>query len=83
MMYEQPNLLLKILDKLTTILTEYLELQLKHGADILMIFDTWGGILPYSKYQEFSLDFNQKIITSLNQLNTPNIFFFEGGIQPY
>ena len=54
----------KILDKLTAILTEYLELQLKHGADILMIFDTWGGILPYSKYQEFSLDFNQKIITS-------------------
>ena len=78
MMYEQPNLLLKILDKLTAILTEYLELQLKHGADILMIFDTWGGILPYSKYQEFSLDFNQKIITSLNQLNTPNIFFSKG-----
>lgn len=78
MMYDQPNLLLKILDKLTSILTEYLKLQLKYGADVLMIFDTWGGILPYPRYREFSLEFNQKIISSLNQLNIPNIFFSKG-----
>ena len=78
MMYDQPNLLLKILDKLTSIVTEYLILQQKYGSDIVMIFDTWGGILPYPKYREFSLEFNRKIITSLKKLDIPNIFFSKG-----
>ena len=78
MMYDRPVLLLELLEKLSIILTEYLKLQVKYGADALMIFDTWGGILPYSKYEEFSLNFNKNIIASLNNAKIPNIFFSKG-----
>ncbi len=75
MMYCNPTLLLNILDDLTKIVTDYLILQQKHGADILMIFDTWGGILPFQNFNYFSLQFNKRIIDNLNQKGILNIIF--------
>ncbi|MDB6096112.1 MAG: hemE [Francisellaceae bacterium] len=69
MLYKDPDLLKQLLQHLTTTTIDYLNAQVKAGADCLMIFDTWGGILDKENYLKFSLKYMQDIITGLkNQL---------------
>ena len=79
LMIDQPNTLHLLLSKLTTIIKEYLLEQIKAGADIVQIFDTWGGILSPDNYQEFSLNYMQEIVNFLNahpaSKATPTILF--------
>ena len=55
LMYSQPDLLKSLLDKLVAETIEYLSMQVDAGADILQLFDSWGGILASNMYDEFSL----------------------------
>ena len=60
---------------------EYLKAQIHAGADVLMVFDTWGGVLTQSAYQRFSLAPMTKIVRQINKSNpeTPVILFTKGG----
>lgn len=62
MLYREPVLLAQLLDKLTAVTCAYLGEQVKHGAQALMLFDTWGGVLNPACYQAFSLNYMQQII---------------------
>ncbi len=55
MMYAEPQALHALLDKLAKSVTLYLNAQIKAGAQSVMIFDTWGGVLTGRDYQQFSL----------------------------
>ncbi len=48
-----------------------------------MIFDSWGGILPYNDYLEFSFSYLKKIVEKVHKMNLnkviPNIVFTKGG----
>jgi uroporphyrinogen decarboxylase len=65
MMYSDPSTLHLLLDKLADSVTEYLNAQVKAGAQSLMIFDTWGGVLTPRDYNEFSLQYMHKIVDGL------------------
>lgn len=65
MMFSEPATMHKLLDKLAHSVTEYLNAQIKAGAQTVMIFDTWGGILTPRDYQEFSLAYMKQIISGL------------------
>ena len=65
LMFEQPLLMHKLLDKLVQAITAYLNAQIKAGAQAIMIFDTWGGILTTRDYLEFSLRPMQRILEGL------------------
>ncbi len=78
MMYQNPALLHSLLDLLTGNVVEYLLGQISAGADAVMIFDTWGGMLSREKYQAFSLHYMQKIIEKLPR-EVPTILFTKGG----
>lgn len=54
-MYADPQALHALLDKLAKSVTLYLNAQIKAGAQAVMIFDTWGGVLTGRDYQQFSL----------------------------
>lgn len=54
MMYADPQALHLLLDKLAKSVTLYLNAQIKAGAQSVMIFDTWGGVLTGRDYQQFS-----------------------------
>lgn len=54
MMYAEPQALHTLLDKLAKSVTLYLNAQIKAGAQSVMIFDTWGGVLTGRDYQQFS-----------------------------
>jgi uroporphyrinogen decarboxylase len=65
MMYSDPITLHHLLDILADSIIEYLNAQIESGAQALMIFDTWGGVLSPRDYQEFSLNYMQKIVNGL------------------
>jgi len=67
MLYLRPDLLHKILSVNTVAVTDYLNAQIEAGAEIVMIFDTWGGMLSHAAYHEFSLAYMQKIVAGLKR----------------
>lgn len=64
-MYNHPELMHQLLDKLAQTVTAYLNAQIAAGAQAVQIFDTWGGILSTGAYQAFSLAYMKKIIAGL------------------
>ena len=85
MMFDRPDLMHKLLDTTADSVISYLNAQVEAGAQALMIFDTWGGILTPRDYKEFSLRYMEKIVQSLNRENdgrrVPVILFTKGGGQ--
>ena len=83
MMFSRPDLLDHILEINVQSIANYLIEQVKAGAQALMIFDTWGGLLPDGWYQRMSLAAMQKVITLLPREHEgrkiPIIVFTKGG----
>jgi uroporphyrinogen decarboxylase len=83
MMFSRPDLLQHILDINVVSVANYLTEQVKAGAQALMIFDTWGGLLPDGWYQKISLAAMQKVIELLPREHEgqriPVIMFTKGG----
>ncbi|MCK5523929.1 MAG: uroporphyrinogen decarboxylase [Thiomargarita sp.] len=67
LMFEQPEAMHILLDKLAQAITAYLNAQIAAGAQAVMIFDTWGGILTTRDYLTFSLNYMQKIMQGLTR----------------
>lgn len=63
--YDNPEAGHLLLQKLTAAVTEYLNAQIRAGAQAVQIFDTWGGILSTPAYLEFSLPYMRQIVNSL------------------
>lgn len=85
MMYARPDLMHTILDINARAVTDYLNAQIRAGAQAVMIFDSWGGHLSEQAYLEFSLKYMNQIIKELikeqNNEPIPNIVFTKGGGQ--
>jgi len=83
MAYERPDLLHHILEITTQSVIAYLNAQIEAGAQVVMIFDSWGGALSHAAYREFSLQYMQKIVASLikecKSHRVPSIVFTKGG----
>jgi uroporphyrinogen decarboxylase len=83
MMFSRPDLLEHILEINVQSVAAYLIEQVKAGAQALMIFDTWGGLLPDGWYQRMSLAAMQKVIALLPREHEgrkiPIIMFTKGG----
>ena len=85
MLYNQPEVMHKLLNVLAESVTAYLNAQIAAGAQAVQIFDTWGGALSHSAYQEFSLSYMEKIVSGLIREHAgrqvPVILFTKGGGQ--
>jgi uroporphyrinogen decarboxylase len=85
MMFNRPELMHQLLNILTDSVIVYLNGQIKAGAQVIQIFDTWGGMLSFEAYKEFSLKYMKKIVHSLIKENegrkVPVILFTKGGGQ--
>jgi uroporphyrinogen decarboxylase len=83
MLYQRPDLLHKILAVNTQAVTDYLNAQIEAGAQVVMIFDTWGGMLSHTAFHEFSLAYTKQIIAGLTRerdgARVPSIVFTKGG----
>lgn len=85
LLYTRPDLMNHILDVNIKSVAEYLQLQIDSGAQAVMLFDTWGGMLPANFYKEFSLNPMKEVIQLLKasrkptQSNIPVLLFTKGG----
>lgn len=76
-LFSEPEMAHLLLQKITDTTIEYLKNQVRAGADIIQIFDSWGGILGYDTYSEFSLKYIAKICNELSGM-VPVIVFPKG-----
>jgi uroporphyrinogen decarboxylase len=84
MLYARPDLLHRVLAVNAEAIADYLAGQVSSGADALMIFDTWGGLLTANAYQKFSLAYIERVLVKLREHGAtavPLIVFTKGGGQ--
>ena len=83
MMYQAPAELHRLLGVLVKATVLYLNAQIAAGAQAVMLFDTWGGVLTPAQYEEFSLRYLAEIISQLTRESegrrVPNVVFTKGG----
>jgi uroporphyrinogen decarboxylase len=83
LMYNEPKLMHHILEVTTQSVIAYLNAQIEAGAQAVMIFDSWGGMLSHSAYHEFSLPYIRRIVEGLikekDGVRIPNVVFTKGG----
>jgi uroporphyrinogen decarboxylase len=86
LIYSDPEAAHDLLGRLTDAVTDYLNAQIEAGAQALMVFDTWGGVLAPHDYRAFSLAYLQRLVEGLNRKRpdgdyVPVTLFTKGGGQ--
>jgi uroporphyrinogen decarboxylase len=85
MLYGEPRLMHRLLDTIARAVRDYLNAQIAAGAQAVMIFDTWGGVLTPDDYRDFSLRYMRQIMADLTReadgRKVPVILFTKGGAQ--
>jgi uroporphyrinogen decarboxylase len=83
MLYKRPDLMHHLLEVTAQSVIVYLNAQIEAGAQTVMIFDSWGGMLSHAAYQEFSLAYIKRVLAGLKRehdgVRVPNIVFTKGG----
>jgi len=75
--HTRPELLHRILEVNADAVAAYLNAQIDAGAQVVMVFDTWGGTLAHADYETFSLAYSRKVLASVTR--APRILFTKGG----
>ena len=73
MLYVNPILAHQLLDKITTATIQYLKEQIRCGADIVQVFDSWAGVLNKAQYASFALPYMKRIAAAITEV--PVILF--------
>ena len=84
LMYSRPDLMHRILAINADSVARYLNAQIDAGAQAVMIFDSWGGVLADGAFQEFSLAYTARVLAQLQRTgadgqDVPRIVFTKGG----
>ena len=83
MLYARPDLLHRILAINAEAVTQYLNAQIDAGAQAVMVFDSWGGVLADGAFQAFSLAYTERVLRGLKRdaegRRVPHIVFTKGG----
>ena len=83
LLYSRPDLMHRILEVNAAAVTAYLNAQIDAGAQAVMVFDSWGGVLADGAFQRFSLDYTRRVVQGLQRekdgQRIPCIVFTKGG----
>ncbi|WP_287877210.1 MULTISPECIES: uroporphyrinogen decarboxylase [Acidovorax] len=84
LMYSRPDLMHRILAVNADAVAAYLNAQIDAGAQAVMIFDSWGGVLADGAFQQFSLEYTRRVLAQLQRTgvdgqDVPRIVFTKGG----
>lgn len=75
-LYTNPTLAHELLNRITDVTITYLKAQIKSGAHIVQVFDSWAGILPKNQYEAFALPYLKKIASAIQDV--PVTLFSKG-----
>ena len=67
-LYTSPDLAHALLQKITLTTIDYLKAQIKAGADLVQLFDSWSGILTHQQYIEFGIKYVDQICNAINDV---------------
>lgn len=73
-LYTHPQLAHQLLEKITLSTIHYLKAQVKAGADMIQLFDSWAGILSAEQYREFALRYIAQICDEIRPLVPVTVF---------
>jgi uroporphyrinogen decarboxylase len=83
MLYSRPDLMHRMLRINADAVAAYLNAQIEAGAQAVMIFDSWGGVLADGAFQRFSLDYTRRVLAQVKREHDgqriPHIVFTKGG----
>jgi uroporphyrinogen decarboxylase len=83
LMYQRPDLMHRILAVNADAVALYLNTQIEAGAQAVMVFDSWGGVLADGAFQQFSLAYTRRVLAQLKREHEghriPHIVFTKGG----
>ncbi len=84
MLYSRPDLMQRILQTNADAVAQYLNAQIDAGAQAVMIFDSWGGVLADGAFQQFSLAYTAQVLAQLKRIgpdgqDVPRLVFTKGG----
>ena len=83
LMYSRPDLMHRILTVNADAVALYLNTQIEAGAQAVMVFDSWGGVLADGAFQEFSLAYTRRVLAQLKRSHDgaviPRLVFTKGG----
>ena len=83
LMYSRPDLMHRILGITADAVAAYLNAQIDAGAQAVMIFDSWGGVLAHEAFEPFSLAYTRRVLAGLKRehdgAQIPRIVFTKGG----
>jgi len=83
MLYARPDLMHRLLTVNADAVAAYLNAQIEAGAQAVMVFDSWGGVLADGAFQAFSLDYTRRVVARLKRehggARVPVIVFTKGG----
>ncbi len=83
LMYARPDLMHRILSVNAEAVAQYLNAQIEAGAQAVMLFDSWGGVLADGAFQRFSLDYSRRVLAQVKTEHEgrriPRILFTKGG----
>lgn len=75
MMLTQPDLWDSLMNKMADVIIDYLKAQIRAGAQVVQLFDSWAGCLSTEDYRQYVLPYSKKVIDSLKDEQTPVIHF--------
>ncbi|MDB5884947.1 MAG: uroporphyrinogen decarboxylase [Polaromonas sp.] len=85
MLYQRPDLMHRMLAINADAVALYLNAQIEAGAQAVMIFDSWGGVLADAAFHEFSLAYTARVLAQLKRehggATIPRLVFTKGGGQ--
>ncbi|HYE71098.1 MAG TPA: uroporphyrinogen decarboxylase [Aquabacterium sp.] len=83
MLYARPDLMHRILEVNADAVAAYLNAQIDAGAQAVMVFDSWGGVLEHRAFERFSLAYTRRVLAQLKHEHegrrVPAIVFTKGG----
>ncbi len=83
MLYARPDLMHRVLAINADAVAAYLNAQIDAGAQAVMLFDSWGGVLADGAFQSFSLHYTRRVLAALQRekhgQRIPHIVFTKGG----
>lgn len=78
MMYRDPSTYQALMEKVSTVVTDYLRAQIESGVQAVQIFDSWAGCLSPGDYEDYVLPYAKKVIDGLADFDVPVINFATG-----
>ncbi|MFH1737004.1 MAG: uroporphyrinogen decarboxylase [Actinomycetota bacterium] len=78
LMFKEPELYRRLMDKLSDVVIVYLKAQIEAGAQVVQLFESWASAVGPADYERYVFPYSQRVLDSVSGLGAPVIHFANG-----